>query len=215
MDDACDAMEQTVPSPSPPAEASSDEPEQLAAEALAGMARSAGSTGMRQSVDSFTVEVVEPEDACAVQSRDEDRPAAAQLGAGWPWLTGSAGVERSVRGGKVRAVGFTVGQSPSLPPLALGANVLPPASWDPVQADTQRLRHGVDPSSSGSAVAVNVAGAQRVAEHANRLAGHEGTRAPHTETLSLAPLQSFERIWALGAGFGAALRLIFTLYPVP
>ena len=216
VDDACDAVEPTVPSPSPPAEASSDEPEQLAAEALAGMSRSAGSAGTRQSVDSFTVEVVEPEDACAVQSRDEDRPAAAlgQQCAGWPRLTGgSAGVERSVRGGKVRAVGSTEG--PSLPLLALGANVCPPASWPPVQADTQRFRHRVDPSSSGSAVAMTCAGAQRVAEHADRLAGHEGTHAPHTEMLSLAPPQSFERIWALGAGFGAALRLTLTLYPVP
>ena len=156
---------------------------------------------------------VESQGACAlVQSRAVDRPESAQQDAGWAWLAPTRGAAGTDRGGEVRSIGRTVGQSPSLPPLALlGASVLPsPASCFPVQAGSQRFWHWVSPStSSGSAVVAAAASAQRVAEHARPLAGHEeDTHMPHTdeghtERLSLAPSQSLERVWALGAGFGA------------
>ena len=171
------SLSPSLPPGAPSSACSSADSEQLAAEVLADMARrGTGSAGARQSADSFIVEVVEPQSACTMQQRAAGRPE--EVAAGWPWSTkrparddrttdGSDGSD-SFNDGRRTAPRLApppdhlVGQSPSLPPLALDASVSQPAGWGHVQAGTQRFwQHWVEPSSGRSAMAVAAAGAQR------------------------------------------------------
>ena len=157
----CRGLQAVPPSlpPGPPSSrCSSVDPEQFAAEALANMAQdtsgSSAAAEAAQSADSFTVEVVEPEEACSMQAQAADFPEAQQQGAR-PSTTGPAGGDATpVTGGKKRAADDTVRQTPSLPPLILGANVSLPAGLGLVPAEAQRFRNWMDPSNGGSAVGV-------------------------------------------------------------
>ena len=147
----CRGLQAVPPSlpPGPPSSRSSSvDSEQFAAEALTDMANdtsgSSAAAEARQSADSFTVEVVEPQEACTMQAQAASRS-----------TTGPAGDDATpVTAGKMRAADNTVRQTPSLPPLILGANTSLPAGLGLVQAEAQRFWNRVDPSNGESAVGV-------------------------------------------------------------
>lgn len=137
--------------------------------------RGTRSAGARQSADSFTVEVVEPQSACTMQPRAAGRTEEVAARS-WHWsIEGPAGDDRTTVGSDSsdsfndgrRTARFSPGPpsrtESQLAAVGIGCQRFPAsAGWGHVQAGTQRFwQHWMDPSSGRSAVAVAAAGAQR------------------------------------------------------